>query len=65
MTMADIAEDPHYLARQAIVDVGGAAMQGVLAKLSATPGLARWPGRPLGQDTDLVRRQGWNLPDHP
>ena len=32
--MADIAADPHYRARGAIVDVGGVPMQGLLARLS-------------------------------
>jgi crotonobetainyl-CoA:carnitine CoA-transferase CaiB-like acyl-CoA transferase len=48
--MADIASDPHYAARGAIVEVDGVPMQGLLARLSATPGHIRWPGRPLGAD---------------
>ena len=48
--MADISADPHYAARDAIVDVGGVPMQGLIAKLSATPGALRWPGRPLDAD---------------
>jgi crotonobetainyl-CoA:carnitine CoA-transferase CaiB-like acyl-CoA transferase len=48
--MADIATDPHYAARGAIADVGGVAMQGLVARLSATPGALRWPGRDLGAD---------------
>jgi crotonobetainyl-CoA:carnitine CoA-transferase CaiB-like acyl-CoA transferase len=48
--MADIAGDPHYAARGAIVEVGGVPMQGLVARLSATPGELRWPGRPLGAD---------------
>jgi crotonobetainyl-CoA:carnitine CoA-transferase CaiB-like acyl-CoA transferase len=54
MTMADIAADPHYRARNAITDVDGVPMQGVVARLSATPGHIRWPGRPLGADTEEV-----------
>lgn len=54
MTMADIAADPHYAARGTIVDVGGVPMQGLVARLSATPGRIRWPGRPLGADTTQV-----------
>lgn len=46
--MADIASDPHYAAREAVVEVGGVPMQGLLARLSATPGEVRWPGPPLG-----------------
>jgi len=48
--MADIAADPHYVARGSIVDVGGVSMQGLVARLSATPGHLRWPGRALGVD---------------
>jgi crotonobetainyl-CoA:carnitine CoA-transferase CaiB-like acyl-CoA transferase len=48
--MADIARDPHYAARGAIVEVDGVPMQGLVARLSATPGHIRWPGPPLGSD---------------
>ena len=48
--MADIASDPHYAARGAIIEVDGVPMQGLLARLSATPGRVRWPGRGLGAD---------------
>jgi crotonobetainyl-CoA:carnitine CoA-transferase CaiB-like acyl-CoA transferase len=48
--MADIAADPHYRARGAIVEVDGVAMQGLVARLSATPGALRWAGRDLGAD---------------
>jgi len=54
LSMADIAEDPHYAARQAIVDVDGVPMQGLLARLSKTPGRIRWAGRPLGADNDDI-----------
>jgi len=53
-SMADIADDPHYRARGAVVEVGGVPMQGLIARLSRTPG---WLGRPapaLGADTDEV-----------
>ena len=52
--MADIAADPHYRARGAIVEVDGFPMQGLVARLSATPGAIRWAGRPLGADTEAV-----------
>ena len=48
--MADIAHDPHYAARGSIVEVDGVPMQGLLARLSATPGAVRWAARPLGAD---------------
>ena len=53
-TMADISADPHYAARGAIAEVDGVPMQGLIARLSATPGHLRWAGRPLGADTDEV-----------
>ena len=54
LTMADIAEDPHYRARGSVVEVDGVPMQGLIARLSATPGRIRHVGRPLGADTEEV-----------
>ncbi len=51
---ADIFADPHFAERGVIVDVGGLPQQGLLAKLSATPGRIGWAGRQLGADTDEV-----------
>ena len=48
--MADIAADPHIRARDAIVEVDGVPMQGLIAWLSRTPGAVRWAGRALGAD---------------
>jgi len=59
LDMADISADPHYAARDAIVDVGGLPMQGLIAKLSATPGVLRWHGKPLDADGDDIREHGW------
>jgi crotonobetainyl-CoA:carnitine CoA-transferase CaiB-like acyl-CoA transferase len=59
MDMADIAADPHYAAREAIADVGGTPMQGLIARLSATAGVLRWPGRRLDEDGDDIRANGW------
>jgi crotonobetainyl-CoA:carnitine CoA-transferase CaiB-like acyl-CoA transferase len=59
MSMADIADDPHYAARRAIVELDGTPMQGLIARLSATPGVLRWQGRPSDADGDQVRQQGW------
>jgi crotonobetainyl-CoA:carnitine CoA-transferase CaiB-like acyl-CoA transferase len=53
-SMADISDDPHYAARGAIADVDGVPMQGLIARLSATPGHIRWAGRSLGADTAEV-----------
>ena len=41
---------PTCAARGAIVEVDGVPMQGLVARLSATPGAVRWAGRPLGAD---------------
>ncbi|MNM50211.1 E-cinnamoyl-CoA:R-phenyllactate CoA transferase [compost metagenome] len=56
---ADIVADPHYQAREMILDAtlpGGAEvkMPGIVPKLSATPGQVNWQGPALGQHTDLV-----------
>jgi formyl-CoA transferase len=51
---ADIVKDPHYRARQTIVDVPlpetdrPLTMQGVVPKFSVTPGRIRWAGPALG-----------------
>ncbi|MGE0731179.1 MAG: CaiB/BaiF CoA transferase family protein [Acidimicrobiia bacterium] len=52
--MADIYADAHLQAREAVVEVGGLPQQGLIAKLSKTPGVLRWSGRALGADTDEV-----------
>jgi crotonobetainyl-CoA:carnitine CoA-transferase CaiB-like acyl-CoA transferase len=54
LSMADIATDPHYAARGTIVDVDGTPMQGLVARLSKTPGRIRGAGRPLAADQDDV-----------
>jgi crotonobetainyl-CoA:carnitine CoA-transferase CaiB-like acyl-CoA transferase len=60
LDMADIAADPHVIARGAIADVAGTPMQALIARLSATPGELRWPGRPLDADGVEIRARGWN-----
>lgn len=52
--MADIAADSHYSARGVIQEVDGVPMQGLVARLSETPGAIRWAGRPAGADTEDV-----------
>lgn len=54
-TMADIADDPHFAARQALVDVDGIRMQNVIAKLDRTPGRIRHAGRPPDDDGRAIR----------
>ncbi|MFT5530506.1 MAG: crotonobetainyl-CoA:carnitine CoA-transferase CaiB-like acyl-CoA transferase [Candidatus Poriferisodalaceae bacterium] len=58
LNMAQLAEDPHVIARGSIVEVDGVPMQGLIARLSRTPGAVKWVGRPLGADNDDVRT-GW------
>jgi crotonobetainyl-CoA:carnitine CoA-transferase CaiB-like acyl-CoA transferase len=60
MDMADIAADPHYLARRTIVEVDGTPMQGLIAGLSETPGAVRWVGPSLDNDGATVRAAGWD-----
>ena len=64
-TVADIATDPQYLARDMIVqthDVDGRPLKvpGIVPKLSGTPGRLRTPAPRLGQHTQAVLGQaGW------
>jgi formyl-CoA transferase len=58
-SIQDIAEDPHYAARENIVRVshptlGELAMPGVVPKLSRTPGAVTFPGPDLGAHNDEV-----------
>jgi crotonobetainyl-CoA:carnitine CoA-transferase CaiB-like acyl-CoA transferase len=57
--VADIVADPHYRAREMILDAqlpGGThvKMPGIVPKLSETPGSVNWQGPALGQHTDSV-----------
>ena len=61
-TVADIAADPHYRAREMIVPVrldDGDVLEvpGVVPKLSRTPGGHRRNAPRIGQDTDAVLRE--------
>jgi crotonobetainyl-CoA:carnitine CoA-transferase CaiB-like acyl-CoA transferase len=56
---ADIVTDPHYLARDMVLQAelpGGVQvkMPGIVPKLSATPGQVNWQGPTLGQHTSAV-----------
>jgi crotonobetainyl-CoA:carnitine CoA-transferase CaiB-like acyl-CoA transferase len=58
-SVADIVADPHYQARDMILEVelpGGTQvkMPGIVPKLSGTPGAVRWQGPALGAHTDAV-----------
>ena len=56
----DMLDDPHYIAREALVDLaserwGTIKMQNAFPKLSATPGSVRWSGpETLGEHTEQV-----------
>ncbi len=53
-SMNEVLADPHVRERGTVTVVDGTPMQGLVARLSATPGRIRWAGRPLGADTDAV-----------
>lgn len=55
--LADLANDPHALERGLFGEAEGFPMQNVIARLSATPGRLRWPGRARGTDSDDVLAQ--------
>ena len=55
----DMLSDPHFVARESIVDVPHSQfknlkMQNVFPRMSATQGTVRWPGPPLGAHNDEV-----------
>ena len=59
MSMADIFADPHYRAREMILDVpaeglGTLPQPGVVPKLSLTPGRVTHAGAALGRHTDEI-----------
>jgi crotonobetainyl-CoA:carnitine CoA-transferase CaiB-like acyl-CoA transferase len=58
-SIADIANDPQYQAREMLLRVadervGSILMPGVVPRLSQTPGSVRWPGHELGADTEAA-----------
>ncbi len=65
-TIADIFADPHYQARDMLVDVvddvlGNVTVAGVVPRLSETPGQVRWIGRDTGADTSEILKQDLQL----
>ena len=62
MDMADIADDAHYAQRGTVETVDGTPMQGLIARLSATPGRLRWAGRSMDADGGDIRSSGWSSP---
>ncbi len=66
-TAADMLNDPHYQARDTIIDVEhpeyeNLKMQNIFPKLSETPGQVNWPGPDIGQHNDEVYKEllGYN-----
>ena len=58
-SVADIFEDPHFRARDMLLempdaDFGQVTLPGIVPKLSQTPGGVRWTGRRIGEDTRAV-----------
>jgi len=67
-SVADAYSDPHYAARDMLVELpdtelGSVTVTGVVPKLSASPGRVNWPGRRLGQDTRAVLAELAGLSD--
>jgi len=65
-SVEDIFADPHYKARDMLVDVeddvlGPVTVTGIVPKLSRTPGTIRWAGRDIGADTEDVIADELNL----
>lgn len=57
--ISEIVADPQYRALETFIrlvdeDLGSVLMQNVIARMSATPGEVRWPGRRVGQDNEAV-----------
>ncbi|SDF72305.1 CaiB/BaiF CoA transferase family protein [Sporomusa acidovorans] len=58
-SMADIFADPHYAARENIIEVdhpdfGTIKMPGIVPKLSATPGEVKWGGPKIGAHNEDI-----------
>ncbi len=67
-SVADIVADPHYQARDMILqselpDGVKVKMPGIVPKLSDTPGAVRWQGPALGEHTDAVLARLGMAPD--
>ncbi len=65
-TVEDIFNDPHYKARNMLVDVedpvlGPVTVTGVVPKLSESPGAIRWAGHDIGADTVEVLQHELDL----
>jgi formyl-CoA transferase len=65
---SDMLDDPHFIARRAIVSTphphfGSLRMQNVAPRLSRTPGSIRTPAPELGQHNDEIYRKVLGLDD--
>lgn len=66
--VSDIVRDPHFRARGTVTDVpagalGTLTMQGIVPRLSGTPGEIRWAGPGLGEHNADVLKTDLNLTD--
>ena len=62
MSAADLMNDPHVQAREMVIsvpdqDLGAIRMQGIVPKLSKSPGAVRHAGQRLGESNDLVYKE--------
>lgn len=67
-TVEDIFNDPHYKARESIIEapdqhLSTVAMPTVVPRLSDTPGTVRHAGRDIGQDSRAVLREVLDMDD--
>ena len=67
-TMADVFRDPHFAARGMLIDVphpvlGSVKQQGIVPKMSETPGSVRWAGPDIGADSEGVLSDVLGYPD--
>jgi formyl-CoA transferase len=51
---SDIVADPHFIDRDALIRVDGVLMQGLIGKLSTTPGSVRRPAPSIGEHTHEI-----------
>jgi crotonobetainyl-CoA:carnitine CoA-transferase CaiB-like acyl-CoA transferase len=65
MDMAAISADPHVAAASMIAEVDGTPMQGLVARLTATPGRLRWVGKDIDADGTEIREHGWGPAHRP
>ncbi len=66
-SIEDIAADPHYRAREMILELvapsglGPLLVPGLVPKFQEAPGAVRWLGGPVGADTEAVLREDLGL----